>query len=293
MKKLLSIILVAMLSIPSIVVSAQTPLSGFNRGKGQGTIAFSMNSESYSKVLLVPSEIDGVPVFRDVTVTSFNTFAAYGITDKLEAVITLPQIKAKGNATDATLGALNFQNERKGLQDLSVFLKYNISTMEMGANKLNLSIGGGVQTPLGDYKVDEGLQSIIAIGNRATSYTGIIIGQYNLSGGLFASGQLGYSIKSGVVPNAILSQLKAGYAGSKVYLAATLSNQRSTDGVDILRDGFVGVFPATKVNYNRLGVDLYVPVVGGFGISGGYSTILSGRNIGKSSGYFGGIAVSF
>ena len=293
MKKLLSIVFITALSISSTMLSAQTPLSGFNRGKGQGTVAFSMNSENYSKVLLVPGEINGVPVFREVAITSFNTFVAYGITNKLEAVLSLPQITAKGSATDATLGALNFQNERKGIQDLSAFLKYNITSMEMGANKLNISIGGGIQTPLGDYKVDEGLQSILSIGNRATSYTGVALAQFNVSGGLFVGGQLGYSIKSGVVPNAILSQIKAGYAGSRVYVAASLASQKSTSGVDILRDGFVGVFPATKVNFNKVGIDVYIPIVSGVGISGGYGTVLSGRNIGKSSGYYGGVAISF
>jgi hypothetical protein len=31
----------------------------------------------------------------------------------------------------------------------------------------------GLKTPLGDYKVDEGLQSIIAIGNRSTTVSAL------------------------------------------------------------------------------------------------------------------------
>jgi hypothetical protein len=37
-------------------------------------------------------------------------------------VVVLPYVQAKGNATDQVLTNLNLENERKGLQDVSVFL---------------------------------------------------------------------------------------------------------------------------------------------------------------------------
>jgi hypothetical protein len=37
----------------------------------------------------------------------------------------LPYVQAKGNATDQVLTNLNLENERKGLQDVSVFVKYS------------------------------------------------------------------------------------------------------------------------------------------------------------------------
>jgi hypothetical protein len=38
-------------------------------------------------------------------------------------VVVLPYVQAKGNATDQVLTNLNLENERKGLQDVSVFVK--------------------------------------------------------------------------------------------------------------------------------------------------------------------------
>ncbi len=293
MKQVSKFLFIVLILTTSVSSYAQTPLSGFSRAKGSGAISVSYFTEKYDKVLLVPTEVEGVPVFNDVKINSVSIYGAYGITDKLEAVFSLPIISAKGNATDATLQALNYENKRSGVQDLSLFLKYQLANLEIGADKLNISVGGGIQTPLGSYKVDEGLQSILAIGNRATAFTGVAIAQYQTMSGVFIGGQLGYSVKSDVVPNAILGQIKAGYAGSNFYVAASLGGQQSTDGVDILRDGFVGVFPNTKVNYSKLGVDVYVPIIPGVGISGGFASVLSGRNIGKSTGLYGGLSVSF
>jgi hypothetical protein len=39
-------------------------------------------------------------------------------------------------------------------------------------------------------------------------------------------------------------------------------------------------FPATKVNYTKIGLNLYTPLYKDFGLAGG-STLVAGRNIGK------------
>jgi hypothetical protein len=47
------------------------------------------------------------------------------------------------------------------------------------------------------------------------------------------------------------------------------------------------------VNYSRVGVNVYVPLRYGFGISGGYSSYIAGRNLGASSGGYGALIFSF
>jgi hypothetical protein len=103
---------------------------------------------------------------------------------------------------------------------LSVFVRYNPVNLAVGKSSLNFMIGGGISTPLGDYAVDEGLQSILAIGNRATSVNGLAIAQFQTPSGLFLTTQAGYSLRSGEVPNAVLGEIKAGYAGAKFYVDA-------------------------------------------------------------------------
>jgi hypothetical protein len=78
---------------------SQSPISGFMQGKGKGNISLSLSSEKYDKVYLVPQETDGVPIFNEVKLNSTNLYATYGLSDKLDVVMSLPYIAAEGNAS--------------------------------------------------------------------------------------------------------------------------------------------------------------------------------------------------
>lgn len=280
-------------AIPVFMASAQSPVSGFMVGKGHGAAVVSYNAERYNSVFLVPKEIDGVPVFNEVNVNSVSLFANYGITDKLDVSLNAPYITATGKASDQTLKNLNYQNERKGLQDLSLHLKYKPLSYTVGAGTLDFMGAVGVQTPLGDYRADEGLQSIIAIGNRSTSVNAFAIAHYKFNTGFFATAQVGYSVRSNGVPSALISEFKAGYALENIYIDVYSASQLSSGGTDILQDGFDGVFPKTRVNYTKIGANVFIPVAKGFGVSVGGSTYLAGRNLGKASGVYGALVFSF
>lgn len=284
--------IIALLALP-ILVQAQSPLSGFMNGKGNGAVALSYFAEKYDNVFLVPNDANGVPVFNDVKVNSASLYATYGISDRFDAVVSLPHIQTEGNASQSVLNELGYENTRSGIQDLSVFLKYNPYNCNIGTASLHFMLGAGLKTPIGDYKVDEGLQSIIAIGNRATSFNGLAIAQVRFNDGLFFTTQAGYSIRNGEVPNALVGEIKAGYAGRHIYVDTWFAGQVSDGGVDILGEGFEGFFPATDVSFNRIGVNVYVPIAAGFGVSGGVSKYLNGRNVGESTGFSGAIVYSF
>ena len=271
---------------------AQSPVSGFMSAKGKGSAVVSYSSEKYSEVFLVPEKVAGVPVFNEVQNTAVNLYATYGITDKLEMVLGLPHVKSQGKGDEAFLKANNFTTSRSGIQDLSFFLKYKISSTKMGSGTLDIIASAGVQTPVGSYKVDEGLQSIIAIGNRATKVTPTAIAHYKTESGLFVTGQLGYSFRNNRVPNAVVSELKAGYAG-KVYVDAWVARQNSVSGTDILQAGFDGFFPATRVNYTRVGANIFAPIASGLGVVVGVNSYIEGRNLGKSSGFSVGLVLNY
>jgi hypothetical protein len=76
-------------------------------------------------------------------------------------VVVLPYVQAKGNATDQILTNLNLENERKGLQDVSLLNTAHFNNF--GSSSLRLIGALGLKTPLSNYKVEEGFQSIIAI----------------------------------------------------------------------------------------------------------------------------------
>ena len=285
-----NLILTALL-LTSLVsmTQAQSPVSGFMAGKGNSSTALSYTTEFYSHVFLVPEKIDGVPVFNEVTVNSTSFYNEYGITDRLDVSLGIPFIKTTGNASQGVLNELGYSNTRKGFQDISVYAKYNPYSAQVGDGKIDFLLSAGVKTPIGSYKADEGLQSIIAIGNRATTVTGIAGAHWKAANGLFTTTQAGYSIRNGEVPNAMIGEIKAGYAGSRFYADAWVAGQTSDGGTNILGEGFNGFFPATDVSYHRAGLNIYVPVGGGFGIAAGASKYLSGRNIGEATGFSGSV----
>ena len=272
---------------------SQSPISGFMQGKGKGNVSLSLSSEKYDKVYLVPQETNGVPIFNEVKLNSTNLYATYGLSDQLDVVVSLPYISAEGNASQEQLNNLNYSNTRSGVQDVSFYLKYNPYFHNFGKSSLRLIGALGLKTPLGDYKVDEGLQSIIAIGNRSTTVSALGLAMFKMDSGIFASGQIGGNIASNDVPNSYTSELKLGYAASKFYGDAYVANQTSTSGVDILAEGFQGFFPATKVNYTKIGLNLYTPLYKDFGLAGGASTLVAGRNIGKATGFYGALVYKF
>ena len=270
-------------------VFAQSPVSGFMEGKGNSSTALSFNTEFYDHVFLVPNNVDGVPVFNDVTVNSVSFYNSYGATDNLDISLGLPYISTQGNASEGVLKELGYSNTRKGFQDISVYAKYRPYSTELGSGKLDFLITAGVKTPIGNYAADEGLQSIIAIGNRATSINGIAGAHFMTASGVFLTTQAGYAIRNGQVPNALIGEAKVGYAGSKFYGDLWLAGQTSDGGTNILGEGFNGFFPATDVSYHRIGLNLFVPLGGGFGIAGGASKYIAGRNVGESTGLSGSL----
>lgn len=279
---------------------AQSLVSGFMAGKGHGSVVVSGTVEQYTSAYLAPEKVSGVPVFREVHVNSVNLYGTYGLTDKIDAIVSLPYIQSKGQAAGIAINDLKslypeqgFVNTRQGFQDLTALLKFKSYTREIGSSILDLLGVMSVSTPVSNYETNTGLGYIIAIGNRATKTTALGVAHLKTASGVFATGQVGYSLRTGDVPHALVGEAKLGYAGPKNYVEAYASFQESNGGTDITEPGFDGTFTATRVNYIRLGASAYRPITNGFGLTLGLSTYVAGRNIGKSTGGSAGITYNF
>lgn len=279
---------------------AQSLVSGFMSGKGHGSVVVSGTTERYETVYLAPEKIDGVPIFQEVRVNSVNLYATYGLSDKVDAIISLPYIQSKGKAMgtvindlDALYSDAGYTNVRQGLQDITGLLKFKTYSREIGGSILDLLGVVSFSTPVSNYQTNTGYGYIIAIGNRATKYSAAGVAHLKTSSGVFATGQVGYSLRTGLVPNALVGEAKVGYAGPKTYIEGSASFQESNGGTDISQEGFNGFFPSTRVNFIRLGASFYRPLAKGVGVVLGASTYVAGRNIGKSTGYSAGLSYNF
>ena len=301
MPKFTALFLGALLFAGSVnSLRAQSLVSGFMAGKGHGSVVVSGTTERYESVYLAPDKIDGVPIFQEVRVNSLNLYATYGLSDKIDAIVSLPYIQSKGKAPGTVINDLNalystqgYANIRQGLQDITALLKFKSYSVELGSSVLDLLGVVSVSTPLSDYQTNTGYGYIIAIGNRATKYSAAGVAHLKTSTGIFATAQVGYSLRTGLVPNALIGEAKLGYAGPKTYFEGSASFQESNGGTDISEVGFSGFFPSTRVNFIRIGASAYRPIANGFGLTLGASTYVAGRNIGKATGFSAGVTYNF
>jgi hypothetical protein len=220
-------------------------------------------------------------------------FAIYGVSPRLDFIFNLPFIVARGNASQATLDELGYQNRQAGLQDVSLVAKYKIHGWRLRACRLDLLAAAGLKTPAGNYETDRGLASIVAIGNRSTNINGTGIFHLVTPYGVYATMQGGYSYRTAKTPDACTGELKAGYGNSRFHATVWYAGQLSLGGVDVLGEGFDGTFSATNVSYTRAGLNLFVPFSGGIGFSGGVSRYVSGRNVGKATGISASVVYTY
>ncbi|HEX8326569.1 MAG TPA: hypothetical protein VF629_03430 [Hymenobacter sp.] len=300
MKNFFPLLATSLLLGASGTAQAQSFVSGFMAGKGHGSVVVSGTTERYDDVYLAPDKIRGVPIFQEVRVNSLNLYATYGLSDKIDAIISLPYIQSKGKAPGTVISDLNalystagYTNVRQGLQDVTAILKFKSYTVELGSSILDLLGVASFSTPVGNYETNTGYGYIIAIGNRATKYTASGVAHLKTSTGVFVTGQVGYSLRTGQVPHALIGEAKIGYAGPKNYIEGYASFQESNGGTDISQNGFNGFFPSTRVNYIRLGISGYRPIANGFGVVLGANTYVAGRNIGKATGFSAGGSYNF
>jgi hypothetical protein len=108
MKQFSILLLGALLAVGAAPgLHAQSLVSGFMAGKGHGSVVVSGTAEQYSSAYLAPEKVSEVPVYREVHVKSINLYGTYGLTDKIDAIVSLPYIQSKGQAFGATINDLN------------------------------------------------------------------------------------------------------------------------------------------------------------------------------------------
>ncbi len=237
----------------SSVLLAQAPVDGYSKGKGNASLVTSASFESFSKFYAN----DGLSNLGRNT-QAYSFFGAVGITDKLDAQISIPFVVT---------------GPEKSLQDLSMFLKYAF------LKKGNTSILGslGQSTPMTNYQTE----GLFAIGQQAGSIDTRLIIQQNIGNGFFITAQSGFTKRTSPTPSSIPVSLKFGYGSNKIYTDIWLDYQYAFGGTNYA-DGSGSSFRTLGIGYTKIGGQIYKPINKKIGISLGGSYVLAGRNVGKA-----------
>ncbi|CAL2080511.1 transporter [Tenacibaculum sp. 190524A02b] len=273
-----------------LFTKAQTLVNGFYPQKNKLTIATSYAYKTSDRFYRGTTLTEGNPAnLGEISSSIFSVYADYGINDWLSAVVSLPYISLKSE--EGTVDPVHKKSEVSGLQDVSLFMKARVLNKNFDeGSKLSIGTAAGISFPMSNYEGN----GILSIGNKATTFDGVVVMQYTMPFNLFFEGQTGYSIRSNSdfkIPNALLYSLKLGYYNEWIYAHAKLGGQDSTSGYDIGSAEFGAnggpvALSQTQVDYTTLHFDVYVPVYKqSFGVSAGYGFAIDGRNFSKEKAF--------
>lgn len=231
-----------------------------------------------------------------LTTQMFSVLSNYGITNKLNVMFNVPYVQVEESG--GTLKGL------KGIQDLSVFLKWMPLKKTIAGGKFSLYGVGGVSTPLSGYVADF---MPMAIGNRSTNIIIRGIGDYQLHHWFVTvSGMYGRRSNINIdrvayyttemhytnevkMPDVAGFNVRSGYRSSQWIAEAILDNYTTLGGFDIRKNDMP--FPSNKMNATKAGVNVKYSFtsVKGLELTGGSSYVLAGRNMGQSTMFNAGV----
>jgi hypothetical protein len=231
-----------------------------------------------------------------VSTQMIGVMGNYGISKRLNVIVGVPYVQTK-----ATAGTLHGQ---KGIQDLSLWLKYMPIEKEIGSGTLSVYGIGGLSFPTTNYVVD---YLPLSIGMHSTNLTLRAMADYQI-GNFFATASASYVARSNVkidrnayyttemhytnevkMPNAAQYNLRIGYRTTRMIAEALLSNFNTLGGFDITRNNMP--FPSNNMDMTMAGVNIKynIKAVNGLSVIAGGNYTLAGRNVGQATAFNGGI----
>lgn len=287
--------LLATLLLASTTAFAQTETDAIMMNKNQFCAGFVYGYSSWDHYWEGTRKRNNLNL-GTVSTQSLIFMANYGISNKLNVMVSAPQIWTKASA--GTLRGM------EGIQDFGLNLKWKAHTMQKGNNKLSLFLVGGFSTPITNYVVDH---LPLSIGLGSTNLSGRVIVDYYRNH-FFATGSAAFVWRSNVeidrtsyydteshlsrevkMPHVANYLLRTGYRGKYLIAEAMLGNMTTLGGFDITRNNMP--FPSNRMNATQvgLGAKYTLPAHTNLAFIGGANYTLAGRNMGQATSFNGGI----
>jgi hypothetical protein len=285
--------------ISCIRLSAQTDMDAIMMSKNNFCTGFMYQSSQWNNywegTLKRTNENIGT-----VSTKMYGVMGNYGVSGKLNLLFGIPYVQTK--TSEGTLHGM------KGLQDLSLFVKWMPIETQLGKGTFSLYGVAGVSVPVDNYVADF---LPVSIGLHSTNLTlrGMI--DYQV-GHFFATGSATYIARSNIkidrtsyyttemhttnevaMPDASNLQLRTGYRSGRIIAEAIFNNWTTLGGFDITRNNMP--FPSNKMNATTAGVNIKynLAAIDGLSLIGGGSVTLAGRNMGQATSINAGVFYIF
>jgi hypothetical protein len=291
-------ILAVLLAAVFQISSAQTPTDGLMMNKGLLCVLGQYSNSSWDEYW------EGTNKRSNSNLGAFTNqnvmlMANYGIMDNLNVMVGVPYIWTDSDS---------YLDGQSGLQDLSVFLKYQPLTSASDFGTFKVQATGGLSIPVSNY-VPDFLPFSIGIQSKTASLRAIL--NYTMAEGFYATAQAGHTWRSNTtldrdsylfedeqyesdevpVPNMFDATGRLGFINNKVQAEVFLDYFTGTSGDDIRYNEMPQ--PTNKMQATTAGVFAKYFVWKGLALQASYGQVLSGRNVGQSTTFAGGFTWFF
>ena len=274
---------------------AQTDIDGIMMGKNRFCVGPMYSYSNWTNYWEGSLKRDNQNLGK-VSTQMVSIMGNYGISSKLNVLFNVPYVITKASA--GTLHGM------KGVQDLSLFVKWMPVEKEMMGGTFSVYGIGGVSFPLTNYVADF---LPLSIGMRSKTASGRLMADYQ-TGSVFVTASATYVLRDNItidrdayyttqmhttnevkMPDASNYNVRAGFRNERLVAEAVFNRWVTLGGFDITRNNMP--FPSNRMNATTLGVNVkYVlPVKGEISLVAGGNKTIRGRNMGEATTVYGSV----
>ncbi|MFN4008151.1 MAG: hypothetical protein ACK4HE_11620 [Chitinophagaceae bacterium] len=284
------ILILAILCTCCYSTRAQNEFDGIMMSKQQFCTGFMYGNSSWTNYWEGTLERNNLNLGR-VRTQSIMYGANYGITDRLNVLVGLPYVITKASA--GQLAGM------QGIQDGSLTVKYMPLEITKGKSTYAIYAVGTASTPLSNY-VKDYLPLSIGLGSTNLSIRAMFDYQYKrwfatlsssyirrsnitLDRNAYFTTQMHYTNEV-AMPNAWQHQIRAGYRSSNLIAELMATRFTTAGGFDITRNNMP--FPSNRMNSTAIETHIKYYLPGNWSsisLDVNASTVVAGRNVGKST----------
>ncbi len=280
-------------------VCAQLPNDALMMAKGQGCVLTQYTHARWENYWEGPTKRSNLNLGVVTTQSAMLGFG-YGLLRRLNVLAALPYVWTNSSAS--------YLQGQRGLQDLSLWLKYQIFEANAAGGEVRLQATGGLSTPVSNYVADY-MPLNIGMQSRTASLRGIA--NYTHGQGWYLTLQAGHTWRSDIttdrdaflfhdqlyytnrmpVPNLLDATGRLGFINNRFQAEIQLDYFTGTSGDNIRYNEMPQ--PTNCMRATTAGIYAKYFLWQGLAVQAAYGQVLGGRNVGQGVIFSSGFSYLF